>query len=31
MAPMGWLSRMTQYKDKAGDKNNNLVYFLTLS
>jgi tryptophanyl-tRNA synthetase len=27
MAPMGWLSRMTQYKDKAGDKNNNLGLF----
>lgn len=27
MAPMGWLSRMTQYKDKSGDKNNNLGLF----
>ena len=27
MTPMGWLSRMTQYKDKAGDKNNNLGLF----
>jgi tryptophanyl-tRNA synthetase len=27
MAPMGWLSRMTQYKDKVGDKNNNLGLF----
>ncbi|MFT5795915.1 MAG: tryptophanyl-tRNA synthetase [Ulvibacter sp.] len=27
IAPIGWLSRMTQYKDKAGDKNNNLGLF----
>ncbi len=27
ITPMGWLSRMTQYKDKAGDKNNNLGLF----
>lgn len=27
ITPMGWLSRMTQYKDKASDKNNNLGLF----